>query len=103
MSEVDTWALFARYRNVRTLPGAERLLLRPPRPSRMSRGRWIRWLGRLRRISYFCDDAADPDGARSSVQDLDLRKVYPLIVVVDDLIAGYAELHLREQVLFHMS
>jgi len=103
MSEGDIWPQLARYRFVRTLAGGERLLLRP-----LNKDDEEGLVGLFARASaedleYFRDDAGDPAVVRSWVQHLDLRKVYPLVAVVDDLIVGDATLHFRERYHRHLA
>jgi RimJ/RimL family protein N-acetyltransferase len=103
MSETNTWAQLARYRYVRTLPGGERLLLRPL--AHLDEQGLVDLFSRAspEDLAYFRDDAGDPSVVRSWVQNLDLKQVYPLIAVVDGLIVGDATLHFRERYHRHLA
>jgi hypothetical protein len=95
MTEPETWAQLARYRYVKTLPGGERLLLRP-----LSKGDKVGLVDLFARalpedLEYFRDDAANATVVEHWVDNLDLRRVYPLIAVVDERIVGDATLPRR--------
>jgi RimJ/RimL family protein N-acetyltransferase len=103
MNETNTWTQLARYRYVRTLPGGERLLLRPL--AKLDEQGLVDLFSRAspEDLAYFRDDAGDPSVVRSWVQNLDLKKVYPLIAVVDSLVVGDATLHFRERYHRHLA
>ena len=103
MTEPETWAQLARYRYVKTLPGGERLLLRP-----LSKGDKVGLVDLFARalpedLEYFRDDAANAAVVEHWVDNLDLRRVYPLIAVVDERIVGDATLHFRERYHRHLA
>jgi RimJ/RimL family protein N-acetyltransferase len=103
MNETNTWEQLARYRYVRTLPGGERLLLRPLAKSDEQGLVDLFSRASPEDLAYFRDDAGDPSVVRSWVHNLDLEKVYPLIAVVDGLIVGDATLHFRERYHRHLA
>jgi len=103
MSEADVWAQLARYRYVKTLPSGERLLLRPL--SKADKQGLVDLFARAlpEDLEYFRDDAANAAVVESWVDNLDLRRVYPLIAVVDERIVGDATLHFRERYHRHLA
>lgn len=103
MAESDVWAQLARYRYVKTLPTGERLLLRPL--TKEDKQGLVDLFQRAlpEDLEYFRDDAANPAVVESWVDNLDLRRVYPLIAIVDDRIVGDATLHFRERYHRHLA
>ena len=86
----------ARYRYVKALPSGKRLLLRP-----LSGDDKHSLMGLFARASrqdleYFRSDAGDPAVVEGWVDNLNLRRVFPLVAIVDDKIVGEATLHLGE-------
>ena len=86
----------ARYRYVKALPSGKRLLLRP-----LSGDDKQNLMGLFARASrqdleYFRSDAGDPAVVERWVDNLNLRRVFPLVAIVDDKIVGEATLHLGE-------
>jgi GNAT superfamily N-acetyltransferase len=103
MAETEVWGQLARYRYVKTLPGGERLLLRP-----LAAGDKQGLVALFARalpedLDYFRDDAANAAVVESWVDHLDLRRVYPLVAVVDERIVGDATLHFRERYHRHLA
>jgi L-amino acid N-acyltransferase YncA len=99
----DVWEQLAHYRKMKTLPDGSRLLLRP-----LAKGDKKALVDLFARASkedlrYFRDDAADPAVVESWVDNLDLKRVYPLVAVVDDNIVGDATLHFRERYHRHLA
>ena len=94
MSEV--WQQLERYRHVRTLPDGRRLLLRPLTPT--DRIGLLDLFARASQedLELFRNDAGDPVVVAGWVDNLDLRRVFPLIAVVGDMVVGDATLHLGE-------
>jgi RimJ/RimL family protein N-acetyltransferase len=92
-----------RYRQVKTLADGSRLLLRPL--AKQDRQGLIDLFARASRqdLEYFRDDAADAAVVGSWVDNLNLRRVYPLVAVVDDKIVGDATLHFRERYHRHLA
>lgn len=86
----------ARYRYVKALPSGKRLLLRP-----LSGDDKKSLMGLFARASrqdleYFRSDAGDPAVVEGWVDNLNLRRVFPLVAIVDDKIVGEATLHFGE-------
>ena len=104
----DIWAQLANYRKMKTLPDGSRLLLRPL--SKDDKDALVDLFARApaEELKYFRDDAADAAVVGSWVDNLDLKRVYPLVAVVDDehghaLIVGDATLHFRERYHRHLA
>jgi len=104
----DIWAQLANYRKMKTLPDGSRLLLRPL--SKDDKEALADLFARASEedLKYFRDDAADPAVVESWVDHLDLKRVYPLVAIVDDArgytrIVGDATLHFRERYHRHLA
>jgi RimJ/RimL family protein N-acetyltransferase len=99
----DIWAQLANYRKMKTLPDGSRLLLRPL--SKEDEEALVDLFARASEedLKYFRDDAADPAVVESWVDNLDLKRVYPLVAIVDDKIVGDATLHFRERYHRHLA
>ena len=92
----DVRAELANYRKTKTLPNGDRLLLRPL--TREDKQGLIDLFARASRedLEYFRSDAGDPDVVERWVDNLDLKRVYPLVAIVDDKVVGDATLHFGE-------
>jgi len=96
MTDPDVWEHLKLYRKVKMLPGGARLLLRPL--TQDDRQGLVDLFGRASKedLEVFRSDAGDPAVVESWVDKLDLKRVFPLVSVVDDKIVGEATLHLGE-------
>ncbi len=99
----DVWEQVARYRKVKTLPDGTRLLLRP-----LTKDDKQNLVGLFARASeqdleYFRSDAGDAAVVETWVDHLDLKRVFPLVAVVDDKIVGDATLHFGEHYHRHLA
>jgi RimJ/RimL family protein N-acetyltransferase len=92
----DVWDQLERYRQVRTLPDGKRVLLRPL--SQEDKQDLMGLFARATKadLEHFRSDAGDPAVVESWVDNLDLRRVFPLVAIVDDRIVGDATLHFGE-------
>ena len=92
----DVWGQLARYRKVKMLPDGKRLLLRPL--SKEDKQGLVDLFTRASKqdLEYFRSDAGDPAVVESWVDNLDLKRVFPLVAVVDDKIVGDATLRFGE-------
>jgi RimJ/RimL family protein N-acetyltransferase len=101
MSEV--WKQLENYRKLKTLPSGKRLLLRPL--SKEDKQSLVDLFARASEqdLQYFRSDAGDPDVVRSWVDDLDLRRVFPLVAMVNDTMVGEATLHFGEHFHRHLA
>jgi L-amino acid N-acyltransferase YncA len=92
----DVWEQLARYRKVKTLPSGSRLLLRPL--TQEDKQGLVDLFARAdeRDLEFFRSDAGDPAVVESWVDKLNLKRVFPLLAIVDDKIVGDATLHLGE-------
>lgn len=99
----DIWAQLANYRKMKTLPDGSRLLLRPL--SKDDKEALVDLFARApaQELKYFRDDAADAAVVESWVDNLDLKRVYPLVAIVDNKIVGDATLHFRERYHRHLA
>ncbi|HET89667.1 MAG TPA: GNAT family N-acetyltransferase [Chloroflexi bacterium] len=99
----DVWEQLGRYRQVKTLSDGSRLLLRPL--SKEDRQGLVSLFSRASKqdLEYFRDDAGDPAVVESWVDNLNLKRVFPLVAVVDDQIVGDATLHFRERYHRHLA
>jgi RimJ/RimL family protein N-acetyltransferase len=99
----DVWEQLARYRHVKTLPSGSRLLLRPL--SRDDKQGLVDLFARASKeeLKYFRDDAGDPAVVEGWVDNLNLKRVFPLVAVVDDKIVGDATLHFGERYHRHLA
>lgn len=94
MSEV--WQQLEKYRKMKTLPDGRRLLLRPLALD--DRAGLLDLFAHASRedLELFRSDAGDPEVVGSWVDNLDLKRVFPLIALVGDTIVGDATLHFGE-------
>ncbi|NLE46570.1 MAG: GNAT family N-acetyltransferase [Chloroflexi bacterium] len=99
----DVWAQLARFRQVKTLPDGSRVLLRPL--AKEDRQGLIDLFSRAsdEDLEYFRDDARDPAVVGSWVDHLDLRKVYPLVAIVDGRVVGDFTLHFGKRYHRHLA
>jgi RimJ/RimL family protein N-acetyltransferase len=99
----DIWEQLAHYRYVKTLPNGKRLLLRPL--TKADKQGLVDLFARASRqdLEYFRSDAGDPAVVESWVDHLDLKRVFPLVAVVDDKIVGDATLHFGEHYHRHLA
>ena len=99
----DVWEQLTRYRKVKTLPSGSRLLLRPL--TKEDKRGLVDLFARASKqdLEYFRDDAGDPTVVESWVDNLDLKRVFPLIAVVDDQVVGDATLHFRKRYHRHLA
>jgi RimJ/RimL family protein N-acetyltransferase len=99
----DMWQNVARYRKVKTLPSGARLLLRPL--TKDDKQGLVALFARASKedLEYFREDAGDAAVVESWVDSLDLKRVFPLVAVVNDEIVGDATLHFRERYHRHLA
>ncbi len=92
----DAWEQLERYRQVRALPDGRRLLLRPLASD--DKQGLLDLFARASRedLEHFRSDAGDPAVVARWVDELNLRRVFPLVAVVDDIVVGDATLHMGE-------
>ena len=93
----DVWSQLEHYRKVKMLPDGSRLLLRPL--AKTDKQALVDLFARAsdKDLRYFRDDAADAAVVEKWVDNLNLRRVYPLVAVIDGRIVGDATLHFRER------
>jgi len=86
----------AKYRNLVTLPDGTRALLRPLVPG--DRDGLVELFAHVSEEDrrYLRDDVTDRALVASWTENLDYRKVFPLVAVVNERIVGEATLHFRK-------
>jgi RimJ/RimL family protein N-acetyltransferase len=99
----DVWKQLARYRVVKTLPSGARLLLRPLTEEDKQGLVGLFAPASKQDLEYFRNDASDPAVVESWVDNLDLKRVFPLVAVVDDKIVGDATLHFGDRYHRHLA
>ena len=99
----DIWKQLRNYRKLKTLPSGDRLLLRPL--TEEDEEDLVALFARAsdQDLQYFRSDAGDPEVVRSWVRSLDLKRVFPLVAVVDGRIVGEAMLHFGEHFHRHLA
>jgi RimJ/RimL family protein N-acetyltransferase len=99
----DIWEQLARYRKVKTLVDGSRLLLRPLQKG--DKRALVDLFARASRedLEWFRSDAADPRVVESWVDNLDYRRVFPLVALVGDKLVGDATLHFGEHYHSHLA
>jgi RimJ/RimL family protein N-acetyltransferase len=89
----DIWAQLARYRQVKVMPDGVRVLMRP-----LEKGDAEQLFDLFSRASRedlerFRSDPTDRHVIEGWVENLDLSKVFPVVVVANDRIVGDATIH----------
>lgn len=99
----EIWDQLANYRKVKVLPGGTRLLLRPLRNE--DKEAFVDLFARASRedLEWYRIDAADPAVVASWVDNLDYRRVFPLVAFVNDRLIGNATLHFGEHYHRHLA
>ncbi|MFQ6099639.1 MAG: GNAT family N-acetyltransferase [Anaerolineae bacterium] len=99
----DVWEQLTHYRKVKTLPTGARLLLRPLTVE--DKQGLVDLFGRASKedLDYFREDAGNPAVVESWVDNLDLRRVFPVVAIVNEQIVGDATLHFRERYHRHLA
>ena len=98
----DIWTQLARYRQVKVLPDGTRVLLRP-----MTREDTDLLASLFERaapedLERFRSDPTDYAVVRSWAENLDLSKVFPIMVVVNDRIIGDVTIHFGSKFQRHL-
>lgn len=99
----DVWDQIANYRKTKVLPGGARLLLRPLQKG--DKDAFVDLFARAPRedLEWYRIDAADPAVVASWVDNLDYRRVFPLVAFVNDQLIGNATLHFGEHYHRHLA
>lgn len=99
----EIWDQIVNYRKTKVLPGGARLLLRPLRKE--DKEAFIDLFARASRedLEWYRIDAADPAVVASWVDNLDYRRVFPLVALVNDKLIGNATLHFGEHYHRHLA
>ncbi len=90
------WEELERYRKLITLPGGERVLLRPlgkdDGPALVALFRGVS----DRDAAYLRNDVRDVKLVASWAENLDLQRIFPVVAVMQERIVGDATLHIGE-------
>ena len=99
----EVWDQIVNYRKTKVLPGGARLLLRPLRKE--DKQAFVDLFSRASRedLEWYRIDAADPAVVASWVDNLDYRRVFPLVAFVNDQLIGNATLHFGEHYHRHLA
>jgi len=99
----EVWDQIANYRKTKVLPGGARLLLRPLQKG--DKEAFIDLFARAPRedLEWYRIDAADPNVVASWVDNLDYKRVFPLVALVNDRLIGNATLHFGEHYHRHLA
>ncbi len=99
----EVWDQIINYRKTKVLPGGARLLLRPLRKE--DKEAFVDLFARASRedLEWYRIDAADPAVVASWVDNLDYRRVFPLVAFVNDKLIGNATLHFGEHYHRHLA
>jgi RimJ/RimL family protein N-acetyltransferase len=89
----DIWAQLARYRQVKVLPGGLRILLRPLGKEDTDALASLFEHALPEDLERFRSDPTDHQVVESWVRDLDLGKIFPIVVVANDRIVGDITIH----------
>jgi RimJ/RimL family protein N-acetyltransferase len=98
----ELWAQLARYRQVKVLPDGLRLLLRP-----LAKGDTEALADLFARaapedLERFRSDPTDYQVIEGWVSDLDLSKIFPVLVLANDRIIGDATIHFGSKFQRHL-
>lgn len=99
----EIWDQLGRYRKVKRLADGSSLLLRPLQ--REDQQALVDLFARASRedLEWFRSDAADPEVVKGWVANLDYRRVFPLVALVNDRLVGEAMLHFGEHYHRHLA
>jgi acetyltransferase len=103
MTDDELWTQLAHYRQVRTLPDGARLLVRPLCED--DKEGLVALFARASKqdLEYFRHDASDATVVESWVDNLNYRRVLPLVAVVDGKLVGDFTLHFRKRYHRHLA
>ena len=98
----ELWAQLARYRQVKVLPDGLRLLLRPLGKEDADELADLFARAAEEDLERFRSNPTDRQVVEEWVQDLDLSKVFPTVVLANDRIIGDATLHFGSKFQRHL-
>ena len=98
----DVWAQLARYRQVKVLPDGLRVLLRPLGKDDANQLAALFERASSEDLERFRSDPTDRHVVTSWVENLDLRKIFPVVVVANDRIIGDATIHFGSKFQRHL-
>jgi RimJ/RimL family protein N-acetyltransferase len=100
MSEL--WAQLARYRQVKVLPDGLRLLLRPLGKDDTNALANLFARAAPEDLERFRSDPTDRQVVEGWVRDLDLSKIFPIVVLANDRIIGDVTIHFGSKFQRHL-
>jgi RimJ/RimL family protein N-acetyltransferase len=89
----DIWAQLARYRQVKVLPDGLRILLRPLNKQDTAQLATLFERALPEDLERFRSDPTDRQVVESWIRDLDLSKIFPIVVQLNDRIIGDVTIH----------
>jgi len=98
----DIWAQMARYRQIKALPDGLRILLRPLGKHDADGLATLFERAPPEDLERFRSDPTDREVVESWVENLDLRKVFPLVVLMNERIIGDATIHFGSKFQRHL-
>jgi RimJ/RimL family protein N-acetyltransferase len=98
----DVWTQLETYRQVKTLPDGLRILLRPLGKDDTERLAALFERALPEDLERFRSDPTDRRVVEGWVKDLDLRKVFPIVVVANDRIIGDVTIHFGSKFQRHL-
>jgi RimJ/RimL family protein N-acetyltransferase len=98
----DIWEQLSRYRQVKVLPDGLRILLRPLGKDDTAGLAALFERAAPEDLERFRSDPTDYQVVESWVRDLDLSRIFPLVVVVNDRIIGDVTIHFGSKFQRHL-
>jgi RimJ/RimL family protein N-acetyltransferase len=98
----ELWAQLARYRQVKVLPDGLRLLLRPLGKDDTEALADLFARAAPEDLERFRSDPTDRHVVEGWVRDLDLSKIFPILVLANDRIIGDATIHFGSKFQRHL-
>ena len=99
----DIWGQLARYRQIKVLPDGLRILLRPLGDGDTDKLYELFARATSQDLERFRSEPPDRAIVECWVEERDLSRVYPLVVVVNDRIVGQAALHFGDKFQHHLA
>ncbi|MBN1639676.1 MAG: GNAT family N-acetyltransferase [Anaerolineae bacterium] len=98
----DIWTQLARYRQVKVMPDGVRVLLRPMTPDDTEQLGALFERAAPEDLERFRSDPTDRDVVRTWAEELDLSRVFPVMVLVNDRVIGDVTIHFGSKFQRHL-
>jgi RimJ/RimL family protein N-acetyltransferase len=98
----DMWAQLARYRQIKVLPDGTRVLLRPMTEDDTDRLAALFERAAPEDLERFRSDPTDRNVVRAWAEQLDLSRIFPIMVVVNERIIGDVTIHFGSKFQRHL-